>query len=161
MGTRPPEDPAEQSTSVLARLTMATAEDPFGPGDPLEVARLVRRTLAAAGRKAGDVTDLVVATAVPVPTDALGRFARRALGPHGAWVSRWVSMVPAESDHEHRLEAGLARFGAPASVMIVAALGPGDRASVAVVAADGKAHLRDPERPDPFWGRLEASTDEG
>src|SRR5262245_51436503 len=37
--------------AILGRVAGITTEDPFGPGDPLEVARLVRRALAAAGRK--------------------------------------------------------------------------------------------------------------
>jgi len=122
--------------TVLARLTVATAEDPFGPGDPLEVARLVRRTLAAAGRRAIDVTALIVVADASIPTEALGRFVRRTLGPHGASVSRRVHLVPAKVDHEHRVEVSQALGAKPASNVLVVVLGPGDRATVVSLATN-------------------------
>ena len=129
---------------VLGSATAVTAEDPFGPGDPLEVARLVRRALAAAGAKALDVTALVLVTDGPVDPAALARFTRRALGPHGAALVP-VAVLSRTDAHEARVaegtevaigvRAGPAGAAAPAvhSVVVVVALGPGSRVTVACV----------------------------
>lgn len=112
-------------------MTAVTAEDPFGPGDPLEVARLIRRVLAAACRRAVEVSDVVViADATPSP-DTLGRFVRRALGPQGEAV-RSASIAMPESDHRARKAAGMgsaARNGMTIAVVI----GPGELVSVLCV----------------------------
>jgi hypothetical protein len=70
----------------LGRATTHGQALPLGVDDPVVAARAVRRALAAAGRRAMDVTILVVASAEPIPSTVLARFARRALGPHGAVV---------------------------------------------------------------------------
>jgi hypothetical protein len=116
---------------VLGTAAGATAEDPFGPGDPLAVARLVRRALADAGRKAFDVSDLLVAGEAPVAGDALERFARRALGPHGTSV-RGASVQVEAGDHDtrRRMAIGSAPTPAPGQVTIAVVLGPGEAASV-------------------------------
>ena len=86
---------------VTGSATALTTEDPFGPGDPVHVARLVRRALAAAGGKAIDVTALLVVTDGAVEQAALSRFARRALGPHGASLAP-VAFPSRASTHEAR-----------------------------------------------------------
>lgn len=110
-------------------LTASVDEDPFGPGDPLVVARLVRRSLAAAGRKAADVSALLVVTDRAPDPEALARFARRALGSRGADVPCSATIVDPGLDHARRLAIvpGL-RSGGP--LVIVLALGPGAIASV-------------------------------
>jgi hypothetical protein len=57
---------------------------PLGIDDPVIAARAVRRALADAGRQAADVSVLVLASPLPVDAVTLGRFVRRALGPHGS-----------------------------------------------------------------------------
>ena len=54
---------------------------PLGRDDPVVAARAVRRALADAGRKAGDVRFVVVAAEDHIPSDVLRAFIRRALGP--------------------------------------------------------------------------------
>lgn len=111
-------------------MTGATSEDPFGPGDPLEVARLVRRSLAAAKRRADAVGALVVVTdRAPAPA-ALARFARRALGPHGAAVVSSTRVVAPEVEHAGRVASGQAFASRDASVTVVVVLGPQGRATV-------------------------------
>jgi hypothetical protein len=122
---------------VLARLTASTAEDPFGPGDPLEVARLIRRSLAAAGRKAIDVTRLIVVADAPVPVDALGRFARRALGPHGASVALEPISVAGDRSHEERIGIGLDARPVAGGLSVILVMGPDDVVSALCVAAAG------------------------
>jgi hypothetical protein len=109
---------------VLAGRSASIAEDPFGPGDPLEVARLVRRALAAAGRKGLDVTRLVVVADTPVSADALRRFTRRALGPHGGTV-RADGMVSTDPDHDARIDLGLGHAHEDRGVAVLVVLGPG------------------------------------
>lgn len=70
---------------------------PLGIDDPIVAARAVRRALAAAGRRATAVTDLVIATAAPIPSAVLASFARRALGPHGSDV-RTLGVVSDDPD---------------------------------------------------------------
>jgi hypothetical protein len=118
---------------VVGRASAPTSEDPFGPGDPLEVARLVRRALADAGRRAVEVSALVVVAEAEVPPDALDRFVRRALGPHGAAVASSVLVVAPDLGHAERLalaifEPATARHG---SVVMAVALGPNDAATAA------------------------------
>ena len=122
---------------ILVRLTASTAEDPFGPGDPLEAARLVRRGLAAAGRKALDVGRLMVVTDGPVSAEALSRFARRALGPHGARVECPLLSVAAERPHEERVEMGSAASAVADGISVVLVIGPGELVSALCVAAAG------------------------
>ncbi|MET0773429.1 MAG: hypothetical protein ABWZ82_10125 [Candidatus Limnocylindrales bacterium] len=126
MHTRPPAEGPRPRATVLSRVGMATSEDPFGPGDPLDVARLVRRALAAAGRKAVDVTELRAVADAPVADDALGRFARRALGPHGGEIPA-SAQVPVATDPEAALEPPVA------GVAVVVVLGPGARATALVL----------------------------
>ena len=122
---------------VLGEARGATMEDPLGPGDPLEVARLVRRALAAAGRRAVDVDGLALVTDTDPDAAGLARFTRRALGPVGTDVPAVGAATVGV--HEDRcaaavaLAAGLLRGG----VVIAVALGPGDVATVRCVAADG------------------------
>lgn len=123
---------------VLGEVRGTSAEDPLGPGDPLGLARWVRRALAAAGRRALDVDVLVLATdAEPDPT-RLARFTRRALGPHGDGVPS-AGLAGAGWSHEARLEQAETRAGRSlrGGVAIVAALGPGETATVRCVAAAG------------------------
>ncbi len=122
---------------LLARLTASTAEDPFGPGDPLEVARLVRRSIAAAGRKALDVTRLMVVADAPVSAAALGRFARRALGPHGASVVALPVSVAGDQPHEERIEIGLDVRPVAGGISVILVIGPDDLVSALCVAAAG------------------------
>jgi len=119
-------------TTVLGRVDMVTAEDPFGTGDPLEAARLVRRALAAAGQKATDVAELVLVGGDDPGPEALARFARRALGPRATSVP--ASGHPATArDHEARVRAALGitetRPRARDTVTVVVVRGPGDRVS--------------------------------
>jgi hypothetical protein len=114
---------------------------PLGSDDPVIAARAVRRALAAGGHRASDVGRLVVASPDPIEPDALARFARRALGPHGATVGT-VALVADAAD-----APGLASEAtrAPGSV--------GDGALVVAVglAADGEVVaccLRPARRPD-------------
>lgn len=109
---------------MLARVTAVTPEYPFGSGDPLEVARLVRRALAAAGRKAVDVTALIVVTDEPIATEALGRFARRALGPHGAGVRSSGEVIASTLGHEDRLAVAEEVDAVAGSCVIAVVLGP-------------------------------------
>jgi hypothetical protein len=71
---------------VLGRATTVGQALPLGIDDPVIAARAVRRALGDAKRRAVDVETLVVATPAPLSLDAVMRFARRALGPHGASV---------------------------------------------------------------------------
>jgi hypothetical protein len=119
---------APEPRRPLGVATGDAAEDPFGPGDPLEVARLVRRSLAAARRRADAVGALVVVTDRTPPPAALARFTRRALGPHGAEVAASSRLVPPEVDHGERVASATA-FASGASVTIVVVLGPGDGAT--------------------------------
>jgi hypothetical protein len=91
----------------LGRATTYGQAQPLGVDDPVVAARAVRRALAAAGRRAFDVTDLVVAANEPVPSDVLARFARRALGPHGSTV-RAIGLVESTSDASGLAELALA-----------------------------------------------------
>lgn len=127
---------------VLGSATEATVEDPFGPGDPLAVARLVRRALAAAGAKALDVTALLVCAGDPVDHSALVRFTRRALGPHGASLSP-VAIPGRAATHADRCteatdaaigfrqgpDGGPGRPPARGAVVVAVALGPGAEAT--------------------------------
>jgi len=70
---------------------------PLGSDDPVIAARAVRRALAAAHRRAIEVTDLVLASNDPVPTGTLIGFARRALGTHASTV-RAMGLVGEEPD---------------------------------------------------------------
>jgi hypothetical protein len=122
---------------VLSEVRGGSAEDPLGPGDPLEVARLVRRALAAARRRAVDVEALaLVADAEPDPV-TLARFARRALGPHGVSV-RCDGAGEADLLHEARVGAvtALAVARAAGGVAVAVALGPGDAVTVRCVVRD-------------------------
>lgn len=124
---------------VLARLTAASTEDPFGPGDPLEVARLVRRGLAAAGRKAPDVTRVIVVTDTPVSAEALSRFARRALGPHGTRVALDTLSVAVDRPHEERIQDGLDVRPVADGSSVVVVMGPIPVVSALCVAAAGSS----------------------
>ncbi len=122
----------ERRVTVLAQVSAETSEDPFGPGDPLQVARLVRRALAAAGHKATDVGALLVVADDAIPPDARSRFARRALGPPGAAVQTTSLVVPA-SDHDARRDLAmrsvrdLSTADGHVIVIVVVVLGPGER----------------------------------
>jgi hypothetical protein len=70
----------------LGRATTHGQALPLGVDDPIIAARAVRRALAAAGRRALDVSTLLVASNEPIEADVLAAFARRALGPHGASI---------------------------------------------------------------------------
>lgn len=104
--------------------TIVLTEDPFGPGDPVELARLVRRALAAAGRKAFEVSALVVITDADPGLDAVTRFTRRALGPHGATIQPSVMIVAPDVPHEERLAMARSQRQEVGSVVITVALGP-------------------------------------
>jgi len=134
---------------VLGSASATTAADPFGPGDPVEVARLVRRALAAAGAKALDVTALLVVAAQPVDHAALRRLTRRALGPHGAALAP-VAVPGRAATHAGRVaEAVEVAIGfrddhpagqptgtpghAARSVVMAVALGPGSSATALCV----------------------------
>lgn len=123
-------------TAVLGRASMATGEDPFGPGDPVEVARLVRRALAATGRTAVEVTGLVLMADRAPSETALERFARRALGPHGhhTQVGAHLTTLPTH-------DARVAHAIAVAATRVQPTTRPGgDELMVAVVLGpDGQA----------------------
>src|SRR5688572_22337732 len=72
--------------TIVGRATTVGQALPLGVDDPFIAARAVRRALAGARWRAADVDAMVVATPPPLTLDAVGRFARRALGPHGATV---------------------------------------------------------------------------
>ena len=137
MHTRPPAGGPRPRATVLSRVGVATGEDPFGPGDPLEVARLLRRALATAGRKAVDVTELRVVADAPVDDDALGRFARRALGPHGGSIARSVTQVAQDRQHEERIDIALETGPDPRTMTMVLVVGPHGVATAMCVAAPG------------------------
>ncbi len=110
-------------------MTIALTEDPFGPGDPLELARLVRRVLAAAGRKAVDVSALVVVTDVDPGMAALVRFTRRALGPHGETIRPTVELVAADAGHGDRVAMACTHREDGPTVVLAVVLGPADVAT--------------------------------
>lgn len=89
----------------------------------------MRRSLAAAKRRADAVEAMVVVTDRAPPPAALARFTRRALGPHGAEVAASSHLVRPEVDHLERV-ASATTFASRASVTIVVVLGPGDGATV-------------------------------
>lgn len=124
--------------TVLGRASARTGEDPFGPGDPLEVARLVRRALADAGRKAAEVSTLVVVTDADVPSDRRDRFVRRALGPHAERievVQHVVDAVMHSARKDHAIGVASATMGssvgpvAKDALVVMVVLGPGDQAT--------------------------------
>jgi hypothetical protein len=121
----PTGEPLGGGRGMLSEVAGTTGEDPFGPGDPLEVARLVRRALAAAGRRATDVTDLMVVTDVTPSPEALDRFTRRALGPHGAVVRSSSQVVATALRHQERLAIPGRSDAYGSSVVVTVALGPG------------------------------------
>lgn len=128
-------DDPRAALRVIGESRGTSAEDPLGPGDPLEVARLVRRALAAAGRRATDVDALVlVADEEPDPT-RLARFTRRALGPVGAEVAS-VGAAGAGLTDVARLDLAerLAQPGLRGGVAILVARGPGEAVTVRCVA---------------------------
>jgi hypothetical protein len=125
--------------AVRAHVAAVTTEDPFGPGDPLEVARLVRRALAAAGRKAFEVTELVAVADVAPDDEALRRFARRALGTRGAAVQ--ARAAPAVGRDQAARESSAIEQSAdgvrdtPSALVVLVCLGPGGLASVSCLTA--------------------------
>ncbi len=123
-------------TRVLGTASAATEEDPFGPGDPLEVARLVRRALAAAGRRAVDVDGLAVVADRAPDAATLARFTRRALGPHRAEAP--AIGTAHGGGHAERVDAAtaLASTHLRGGVAVAVALGPGARATATCVGAD-------------------------
>jgi hypothetical protein len=86
---------------------------PLGSDDPVIAARAVRRALAAAHRRAADVTVLVLASSTLVSGSVVSDFARRALGPHGSSI-RTMSVVDDASD-----AAGLAACAAETAATLV------------------------------------------
>ena len=120
---------------VLGTASGTTGEDPFGPGDPLEVARLVRRALADAGHKALDVTELVMVADRAPSSAALARFARRALGPHGGRVPvrTRVAMGPTHAARTARaITAALEPLngrGVGGRLVLAVVLGPDEQAT--------------------------------
>ena len=72
--------------TILGRAVTSGQALPLGSDDPVVAARAVRLALADAGRRAIDVTDLVLATTDTVAADSLTAFVRRALGPYGDHV---------------------------------------------------------------------------
>jgi hypothetical protein len=116
--------------------TISLTEDPFGPGDPVELARLVRRALAAAGRKAVEVSALVVVTDTDPGAAAVARFTRRALGPHGGTIQPSVVVVEPDVPHEERLAMAQHRHPEAESVVITIALGPDTTATASCWSLD-------------------------
>jgi hypothetical protein len=96
----------------LGRATTVGQALPLGSDDPVIAARAVRRALAAAHRRAADVTELVLAASDPGPESVVSGFARRALGPHGSCV-RTMSVVD-----DAREAASLAAYAAKAAATI-------------------------------------------
>lgn len=123
-------------TRVLGTASAATEEDPFGPGDPLEAARLVRRALAVAGRRATDVDGLAMVTDRAPKPAALARFVRRALGPHGADVPAIGRAGPCDHDARLTLATEMAGDRVHRGVAIAIALGPDGLATVACIGGD-------------------------
>ena len=121
---------------VLGEVHGSSGEDPVGPGDPLEVARLVRRALAASGRRAVDVRGLALVADEAPGEMALARFTRRALGPHGAEVPS-AGAGGAGLSHEARVGVAtdLAVARAAGGVAIAVARGPGDAVTIRCVGA--------------------------
>lgn len=121
---------------VIGEVRSTSAEDPLGPGDPLEVARLVRRALAAAGRRATDVDALVLVADEEPDAAGLARFTRRALGPVGAEVPSVGAAGPGLT-HDDRLAMAerLAQPGLRGGVAILVVRGPGEAVTVRCVAA--------------------------
>ena len=96
----------------LGRATTHGQALPLGVDDPVVAARAVRRALAAAGRRAMDVTSLVVASTEPIPSAVLARFTRRALGPHGAVIAV-NAHEPGATDAEALAAHAASRIPAP------------------------------------------------
>ncbi|MEZ4597899.1 MAG: hypothetical protein R3C32_14445 [Chloroflexota bacterium] len=130
---------------IAAGLSAAIAQDPFGEDDPVEVARLVRRALAADGHKAVAVSGLVVITDAEPGVDALRRLARRALGPHGGSVPPELVRVPVGASHDERLAVARSRRPADTSVVVVIVLGP--RAMATAWCLSGVGSRRPSGRP--------------
>lgn len=125
---------------------------PLGVADPVIAARAVRRSLAQAGRRAVDVEALVVGAPDQLGAEALARFARRALGPHGDGVS---AVGIADGDASADALASLA-----AEHLATTGL-PGDGVGIAVgIAADGTAVALCIDRPVPGLGASEELDDE-
>ena len=112
---------------VLGRATTHGQALPLGVEDPVVAARAVRRALADAGRRAVDVSALIVAATGPLEAEVLAAFARRALGPHGASV-RCSSQVAAPrvdaSELAASAAAGMSGDLSPDGIGIAVALGP-------------------------------------
>ena len=82
------EHPISETTTVVAGRAMTSGQVlPLGLDDPVIAARAVRRAVADAGWRATDIDAIVVACPPPLEVDAVRRFARRALGPHGDAVA--------------------------------------------------------------------------
>jgi len=96
---------------ILGRAVTRGQALPLGVDDPLIAARAVRRALADAGRRAADVTALVVAGHDPIAPDTLARFARRALGPRG-WEVRARSHMSDATDADVLADQAAAELGA-------------------------------------------------
>jgi hypothetical protein len=134
----PPAGPGDEPLDVLGEVSAPTNEDPFGPGDPVEVARLVRRALSVAGRHATDVAALVVVARRDVAPEGLARFTRRALGPHGANIPsfhEWDDPSFLEWDDPSTGRDVWSTIAeqvdlAGRSVVILVLLGPGESATV-------------------------------
>jgi hypothetical protein len=125
--------------TVVGRATTAGQALPLGVDDPVIAARAVRRALAEARWRAVDVDVMVVATPPPLTLDAVGRFARRALGPHGATVG--CEARPAGESGAERL-AGLALRTVPdrAARWIAVGIGSdGQTVALCVIATDDRA----------------------
>jgi hypothetical protein len=91
---------------VVGRATTHGQVLPLGSDDPVVAARAVRRALADGHRRAADVGALAVATPPPLSLDAVARFARRALGPHGTDVTP-AAVEAAEPDAEALLGSAI------------------------------------------------------
>jgi hypothetical protein len=125
----------DSGATVVSRATTAGQALPLGVDDPVIASRAVRRALAEARWHASDVDAMVVATPPPLTLDAVGRFARRALGPHGATVR--CEARPAGEEGGERL-AGLALRIAPGGAARWMAVGigrDGQTVALCVIAA--------------------------
>ncbi|MCC6833336.1 MAG: NUDIX domain-containing protein [Thermoleophilia bacterium] len=130
--------PRSAMSRVAGSASTITGEDPFGPGDPKEVARVARRALAAGGRRAAEVDVLVLVTDRSPPANDLARFTRRALGPQGGSVRTLGLAVGPDTSHDARSATAVAHIRTllrdPARVGIGVVLGPGPVATAVCVA---------------------------
>ena len=108
-------------------------------------ARVIRRALSAAARKAADVEVLVVVAVAPVADTAARRLARRALGPTGSSVPMLVAVgapppgaeAPGDEPWPRREAVAMLDGGSAGPWTLAVALGLAEARCVALCLARG------------------------